>query len=678
MTISGDDSFRQAIASFETGKLNDAERHFKEVLQRQPMHLGALNLLSVLLTRLERYPEAERYIKSALELNSNSDATLYNYGIILKSLKRPNEALERFSQALSLNATVAETWNNRGTVFNDLKRYDDAITDFDKAISLQPNYSEAFCNKGNSLAELKRYEEALTAYEKALELKPNLADAWLGRGNVFCELNLNDNAIEDFNRALAIDPNAVEARFAACFGELRILYTNEHDILHHRAVYKKKLKDLYRDVTAGSLHGDYAGAIGNRPPFFLAYQGQNDRKVQTHYGSLVCHIMQRKFPATELPSLPKKEEPVRVGFISSFFYRHSNWNSLIKGWISQLDRQRFKIFGYHLGAERDSETDVAAAICERFVQRALTVEGWRQEILADKPHVLIYPGLLMDPMSVKLAAQRLAPVQCNSWGHPETSGMPTLDYFVSSDLMEPQDGSNHYSEKLIRLPNLSIYYTPHGPLPTTIFRDNLGLRANSTAFFCGQSLYKYLPQFDDVFAVIAAQSNNCQFVFFEHHGAQQITKQFTERLERMFTEKGLKFADYCVVLPRLSYNDFISAIGQCDVFLDSIGWSGCNTTLESLEHNLPIVTYRGSLMRGRHSVAILSMMGITDTIAHTIDDYISIAVRLANDKELRQELSHRITYNKHRVYHDRHCITKFEEFLNRVGRQKQSPDSTSS
>jgi protein O-GlcNAc transferase len=211
MTISGDDSFRQAIASFETGKLNDAERHFKEVLQRQPMHLGALNLLSVLLTRLERYPEAERYIKSALELNSNSDATLYNYGIILKSLKRPNEALERFSQALSLNATVAETWNNRGTIFNDLKQYADAITDFNKAISLQPNYSEAFCNKGNSLAELKRYEEALTAYEKALELKPNLADAWLGRGNVFTGLKRHNDALAAFDKALELKPDLAEA-----------------------------------------------------------------------------------------------------------------------------------------------------------------------------------------------------------------------------------------------------------------------------------------------------------------------------------------------------------------------------------------------------------------------------------------------------------------------------------
>src|SRR5271155_3291020 len=80
---------------------------------------------------------------------------------------------------------------------------------------------------------------------------------------------------------------------------------------------------------------------------------------------------------------------------------------------------------YHVGQTRDAETDIAAAMCDRFVHRSLDLEGWRREILHDAPHVLIYPGLLMDEVSHRLAAQRLAAVQCNSWGHPETSGMPT-------------------------------------------------------------------------------------------------------------------------------------------------------------------------------------------------------------------------------------------------------------
>ena len=145
---------------------------------------------------------------------------------------------------------------------------------------------------------------------------------------------------------------------------------------------------------------------------------------------------------------------MRVGIVSGFFQQHSNWKLPIKGWLSQLDRQRFRAFGYHTGNQEDGETKVAASFCDRFVQGPLPLDRWRQEILADAPHVLIYPEVGMDPVSAQLAAQRLAPIQCNSWGHPDTSGFPTLDYYLSSDLMEPPDGQDNIKEVRIS-PNFS-------------------------------------------------------------------------------------------------------------------------------------------------------------------------------------------------------------------------------
>jgi predicted O-linked N-acetylglucosamine transferase (SPINDLY family) len=97
--------------------------------------------------------------------------------------------------------------------------------------------------------------------------------------------------------------------------------------------------------------------------------------------------------------------------------------------------------------------------------------------------------------------------------------------------------------------------------------------------------------------------------------------------------------------------------------LDSIGWSGCNSTLESLAHNLPIVTFGGEFMRGRHTQAILKMMDVTETIARNVDDYVSLACSLGGDHTLRENLSAKIAKNKHRVYRDRTCITALEAFL---------------
>ena len=136
----------------------------------------------------------------------------------------------------------------------------------------------------------------------------------------------------------------------------------------------------------------------------------------------------------------------------------------------------------------------------------------------------------------------------------------------------------------------------------------------------------------------------------------------------LFRSAGLDCDEHCVFLPSLPMDQFTAASGLCDVFLDSIGWSGCNTTLESLAHDLPIVTLPAQLMRGRHSAAFLTMMGIGETIAADLDDYIALATRLAHDRGWRDEIRAKIAANKHRLYRDDAAIRGLEAFLDRVGR----------
>jgi predicted O-linked N-acetylglucosamine transferase (SPINDLY family) len=299
----------------------------------------------------------------------------------------------------------------------------------------------------------------------------------------------------------------------------------------------------------------------------------------------------------------------------------------------------------------------------------MSIDRWREAILGDAPHVIIHPDIGMNAVSAQLAAQRLAAVQCTSWGHPDTSGYPTIDYFLSSDLMEPPDAQDHYTERLVRLPNLSIYYEPPDLQPVSLDRAELGLRAGAIAFWCGQSLFKYLPQFDQVFARIAREAGDCQFAFIRYGQGTTLDDMFLRRLDRAFADAGLKASDHCVFVPRMSPQRFVAAIGQCDIVLDSIGWSGCNSTLEGLQHDLPIVTMPGALMRGRHTMAILKRMDVEDTIAQTLDGYVATAVRLARDVPWRQAVKDKIARNKHRLYRDAECIAALETFLeDAVGR----------
>jgi predicted TPR repeat methyltransferase len=199
--------FNDAILAINNRDLKRAEELFRSVIKTDESHIGALNLLVVVLMSTERFAEAEPFIARAASLNQQSDVSFYNYGLISKRLHKPQQAFENFSKAIALNPDIAETWNNRGTVLNDLNKYDLAISDFDKAIAINSQYGEAYANKGKSLTLLKRNDEALAAYDKALSLKPDLAEAWLGRGNVFMDLERHDDAFAAYDKALSLKPS---------------------------------------------------------------------------------------------------------------------------------------------------------------------------------------------------------------------------------------------------------------------------------------------------------------------------------------------------------------------------------------------------------------------------------------------------------------------------------------
>jgi predicted O-linked N-acetylglucosamine transferase (SPINDLY family) len=173
-----------------------------------------------------------------------------------------------------------------------------------------------------------------------------------------------------------------------------------------------------------------------------------------------------------------------------------------------------------------------------------------------------------------------------------------------------------------------------------------------------------------VFARIARAVGDCQFVFLAPEAEfQAVTAAFRRRLDGAFVAAGLVAADHCVHLPHLNTQEYMATAGQCDVFLDSIGWSGCNSTLESLTHALPVVTMAGALMRGRHSMAILRRIGVTETIAETVDEYVSIAVRLAQEPAWRRVIGEKISEHKNKLYGDRTCVAALEDFLDDVARR---------
>jgi protein O-GlcNAc transferase len=649
---------------------------FERAVALKAGYVEARNNLGRTLRSLGRLDEALQQFELVLESGPASPVAHFSLAAMFEQAGRKTDAEKHYRGALALRPDFVDVHLHLAVLLQDMDRLPEALAHTERAVALQPDSAGARNNLGNILRGLGRRTEAIAQYETALAIDPDSLMAHYNCGVALRGETRIAEARPHFAKALELKPDFLEAELALCMAELPALYDDEPEITESRDAYANRLARLCVDVEGASVPAALASAIGSHQPFYLPYQGRNDRELQTEYGSLVCRILAALYPAPPaLPDPPTPNEPVRLGIVSGFFRQHSNWKIPIKGWLKLLDRNRFHVSGYHTSGERDHETAVAEDLCDRFVQGPLSLDDWRRTILDDAPHVLIFPEIGMDQVSAQLAGQRLAATQCCSWGHPVTSGFPTIDYFLSSDLMEPEGAADHYSERLIRLPNLSIHYEPPDISPVRIDRAELGLRASAVVYWCCQSLPKYLPQFDRVFARIAAEVPDCQFTFIEFGGGKGVTAMFQARLDRAFSAVGRDARDHCVFLPRLAQDRFVAAIGQSDVVLDSIGWSGCNSVLEGLVHNVPIVTLAGEMMRGRHTAAILEMMGIGETTARTVDEFVSIASSLGRSRERRSELSAEIATRKHHLYRDRECIVALEAFLDRVARGGGGPRS---
>lgn len=526
-----------------------------------------------------------------------------------------------------------------------------------------PAYAElghlVFLQLGGLLMGANRLADALDCFDHAAQLVPR-AQAHVRRGVALQELGRFADAEAAFQQALELDPSDYVAQFGLCTACLPTAYSSEQEIVGQRARYAERLGRLSERYAAAS-EAERASAgesVGVLQPFYLAYQGFNDRALQQTYGEMVCALMAARLPRFSQPRQARSRGAaggkIRVGFVSRYLFSdHSVWKLPLRGWVEGLDRDRFEVFAYSTNDTPGAGPAPDAPSLARYVRGPRSTESWCEEISGDALDALIFPEFGMDPESVPLGALRLAPLQMTSIGHPITSGMPTIDLFLSSDLMEPPDGDEHYTERLVRLPNLGFTYAPVAVEQEPVDRSRLGIAADEPLLWCCQSLYKLLPQDDDVFPRIAGRIGRCKIAFIEDHRTESSnTAIFEARLSAAFSRHGLTMEDHCVFLPHMSTGAFAGMCAAADVFLDGIAWSGCNTALEAIAQDLPIVTLAGGLMRARHAQAHLRMMGVTETITSTKCEYVETAARLASDPGWRRRIADLYARNKHKLYHD--------------------------
>jgi protein O-GlcNAc transferase len=622
----------QAVRHHQAGQWPQAVSLYQQVLQAQPTHPEALHLLGVCRQQQGSLDDAIALIRQALAHQPWFPDAHFNLGIVLKQAGQLAEAKTHLQLALEQGGPDAEVLYQLGLVLRQQGDLEAALVPLGQALELQPDFADA-------------------AYTLAILLR---------------DCGQEEEAAELFYQLWQADPADLAAALGWCVSQLPLLYASADQVSVARERYRQALQQVkarWEQLPRDPITLEQAAAgIGSVQPFFLPYQGQNDRDLQQLYGSLVRDVMAARYPQ---PSVLWQRHPgrVRVGIVSGLFRDHSVWKILTRGWVEALDRAQVALYGFHTSVIQDEVTCSLPPRFEHFVAGSRSIEEWQAAIREAQLDVLLYPEVGIDPVCAQLAALRLAPVQAMAWGHPQTSGLPTIDVFLSSELMEPPDGAGHYTEQLLPLPGIGTYYIPLEVDPAPVDWQAWGVDPDRVLYLCAQSLFKYLPQYDEVFPRIAREVGKCQFLFLRGRLSQGIRERFWQRLRRAFQAYDLAAEEYVVLLPELSPAEYAAYNALGDIYLDSLGWSGGNTTLEALPHGLPIVTLPGSLLRGRHTYAILQQMGILDTIAHTLDEYVQIASQLGLDPEWREQMGQQVKARQDRVYRDPAPIRALEEWL---------------
>lgn len=689
---------RLGLIAHSAGRLDEATAYLRRAIrqdERQPLFFFGLGLV---LQDQGAHKEAEKCFRQTLELNPGYAPAYNHLGLVLQGGQHFEEALQCFREAVRRYPGYARAHNNLGHL---LKAYGDlqkAVACFREAARLKPDYFLAFFNLGKTLEELGdmagaeegyrhavqlnpgdhqahsrlgwvqmaqlKVDEAEHALRRAVELEPDSATDLTHLGHVLRLQGRMEESAAVYERALALDPDKLQALLGACLMLPPVYSDSDHVIAarrHYAAGLKRLKEEAERFRRMPPAHLLTQLQWGN---FYLAYQGMNDRQLQSEYAAFVADVLSAAVPEFFEP-IPAETQAgdrrLRVGFLSSYLCG-CTIGSYFKSWVTLLDREHFETFVYHTDHQLDAVTREIEQAVGHYVK--LAGKGASEvvrRIRNDSLDVLIYPEMGMDVTGVMLGAMRLAPVQCVAWGHPVTTGHKNIDYYISCASMEPENASEHYMEKLVLLGGIGTCYTRPACFPAPE-RSRYGLPEKSHLYLCPQSTFKIHPDNDELFLDILEQDPQATLVFFKG-GYGNNTQAFITRLERGIAARGLAIRKRVVFLPRMGHDAYLQVNRSCDVMLDTLHWSGGNTSLDALACALPIVTLPGEFMRGRQSYAMLSEMGLGELIARDKSDYVAIALRLGTDAVWRKEIQRRIAQNIDRIFENELPVKELEHFL---------------
>ncbi len=683
--------FERAFAAHKAGRLSDAESLYRRHLDAFPEDARAMQLLGATFAQRNDLAAAKPLLESAIALNDSFAAVYVDFGnvcFLQGDLPAAIAAYERAAalepehplahsnlanvlclsghaeqgrksaeRALELAPDFPPALNNLGAAFLALGRHAEALETLDKAAGLAPNDVEILNNRGSALRHLGRLPEALTTFEQASSLDPDFEIAV--RNLAFTHQGLGNISAARIHYAKAYELNPIAGTRLRRAIAIPAIYTCQAHIDEVRAELDAELDAM---LAAPGRIDDVLNDVG-APNFYLAYHGRNDRDLQVKTAACLLAAqpgLGYRAPHVDYSLSGGRHERIRVGFVSSFFHDHTIGH-LMRGIIDGLDRERFEVTLARFETKRDDLASRIAHRADSVIDLPANLDEARQAMAHRELDILFYPDIGMHASTYYLAFSRLAPVQCQCWGHPMTSGIPNIDYFMSSVDLEPAEADEHYAERLVRLPHLSFHYDRPMNAPTAVDKSAVGLPAESHIYLCPQSLFKLHPDFDQIMAGILEGDPYARIAFIAQHASAHV-----EALRQRWQATLPGMQERVLFVPQRSQSEYLRLCAAADVILDPMHFSGGRSSAEILATGAPIVTLRGGQMRSWVTYAIYKQIGVEECIAVDVDDFVAIALELGARRDSRKSMSGKILQHVDALYDNGDTVRQYESFFESV------------
>ncbi len=503
-----------------------------------------------------------------------------------------------------------------------LRDYDAALEAYRAALKVYPNDAEILINFGNILIELAKNKDALPVLEQVCELKPDLAVSWNTLAHCCYLIGLHEKG---FQAALCAEAHA----------------KNDYDravALKQKAIHRRELgqiKEAIADTEASiALIPFDPGNHTNRLLFLLS-----DPDADAHQLAAAAKAYAQCFEAPLVPQWPDHRatprqpwQTLNVGFLSPDFRVHSVMY-FVEGLLANLDRRQFTVTAFYLYPSGDHVTDRVRGHVDHFVELAgQTPDEQFTAIRSRDIHILIDLAGHTGHNGLQAMARKPAPVQVSWLGFPATTGLQAIDYKITDDITDPPDAADQYTEQLVRLPTLFACYRPmsRDPLwryqPRYAVAPTPALRNGVITFGSCNNLGKLTDDVLRLWGQILARVPDSRLLL---EGKNFEKPAFAERYLARCESLGLPPGRLDLV-PLSTANQYLT-YHRIDIALDPFPLTGGTTSFDLLWMGVPMVSMKGQVFKSRMGMGILHTLGLAEWLADDAQQYIDIAVRLAQD-----------------------------------------------